>query len=88
MITKELTVSSPVGFHARPAAVFVKEASSFKSEITIKYNDKEMNAKSMLGVLSLGMQSGQPVTLVFNGEDEATAAARIEKFFVEELPNM
>lgn len=88
MVVKEFSITSPMGFHARPAALFVKEAGAFKSEITVKCKGKEISAKSMLGVLSLGMQSGDPVTLEIDGPDEAEAVARFEKFFVEELPNL
>lgn len=88
MIAKEFTVTSPMGFHARPAAVFVKEAGNFKSEVVVKTKGKEISAKSMLGVLSLGLQSGQTLTLEINGPDEAEAIARFEKFFAEELPNL
>lgn len=88
MLSKEFTVTSPMGFHARPAAVFVKEAGNFKSEVIVKTKGKEISAKSMLGVLSLGLQSGQELTLEVDGPDEAEAMARFEKFFVEELPKL
>jgi phosphocarrier protein len=88
VIAKEFIVTSPMGFHARPAAVFVKEAGNFKCEVVVKTKGKEISAKSMLGVLSLGLQSGQELTLQIDGPDEAEAMARFEKFFAEELPNL
>lgn len=88
MVAKEFTITSPMGFHARPAAIFVKEAGSFKSEVTVKCNGKTISAKSMLGVLSLGMQTGDLVTLEIDGPDEEEAVARFAVFFADELPNM
>ena len=55
---KKVTVQNESGLHARPASLFVKEASKFKSEIMILYDDKEVQAKSILGVMSLGQNRG------------------------------
>ena len=55
MVTKEVIVKNATGLHARPATLLVKKASSFKSEISIEYNGKNANVKSLIGVLSLGV---------------------------------
>jgi phosphocarrier protein HPr len=88
MIEKQFIITSPVGFHARPAAVFVKTASHFKSRVVLKTADKEIDAKSMLVVLSLGLKSGQEIVLQINGPDEKEAMDRFIKFFIDELPGL
>ncbi|HWQ30651.1 MAG TPA: HPr family phosphocarrier protein [Negativicutes bacterium] len=74
---KEITILNKSGLHARPAAVFVKEAIKFKSDISIERNDKKVNAKSMLAVLSCGLEQGAKVRLIVVGEDEAEAMAAL-----------
>ncbi len=88
MLIKEFTITSPMGLHARPASVLVAEAGKFKSDITLKYQDRQITAKSIIGVLALGIQSGQAITVMIEGEDKGAAMARLEKFFKEELENL
>jgi phosphotransferase system HPr (HPr) family protein len=82
MITKTITVVS--GLESRPAALFVQNAGRWKSNITIAINEKKVNAKSIMGVISLGILDGQEVTLCADGEDEKDALNNLANFLKEE----
>ena len=69
----DLEITNKTGLHARPAALFVQEANKFKSKITVRKGEKEVNAKSILGVLTLGASRGTRVTVNAEGEDEQEA---------------
>ncbi len=73
MISRGLIINNSVGLHARPATFFVQKANSFKSSIWIEKEDCRVNAKSLLGVLSLGITKGTAVTLIADGVDESSA---------------
>ena len=73
MITREVTVKNSVGLHARPATFFIQKANSFKSSIWVEKDDRRVNAKSLLGVLSLGVTEGTTITLIADGADESVA---------------
>ena len=73
MITKEAVITNQVGLHARPATFFIQKANEFKSSIWIEKDERRVNAKSLLGVLSLGIVKGTTVTLVADGADEQEA---------------
>ena len=73
MITKEAVINNHVGLHARPATFFIQKANEFKSSIWIEKDERRVNAKSLLGVLSLGIVKGTTVTLVADGADEQEA---------------
>ena len=62
MISKEIIVQNEVGLHARPATFFIQKANEFKSLITVSKDDRKVNAKSLLGVLSLGITKGTKIT--------------------------
>jgi len=79
MVTKEVIVKNSTGLHARPATLLVKKASSFKSEISIEYNGKNANVKSLIGVLSLGVTKDAKVLVTASGDDEAYAVEEIVK---------
>ena len=70
---KDLVILSPEGLHARPAAIFSKRATEFVSTIEIVANGQKKNAKSIMSVLSLGLEKGAPVTLIAHGEDAERA---------------
>ena len=70
MITKEAVINNQVGLPARPATFFIQKANEFKSCIWIEKDERRVNAKSLLGVLSLGIVKGTTVTLVADGADE------------------
>ena len=73
MIKKEVTITNNIGLHARPATFFIQKANSFRSSIWVEKDDRKVNAKSLLGVLSLGIAKGMTVTLIADGQDEGTA---------------
>ncbi|MCS6993334.1 MAG: HPr family phosphocarrier protein [Anaerolineales bacterium] len=68
-----LTIQNKVGLHARPASLFVREASRFQSTITVLHGAKQANAKSILNVLSLGVNQGAQITLRAEGPDAEAA---------------
>lgn len=73
MFSKEVTVNNQVGLHARPATFFIQKATEYKSTIWISKDQKKVNAKSLLGVLSLGIIKGTTITLSAEGPDEEDA---------------
>ena len=73
MISKEVVINNQVGLHARPATFFIQKANEFKSSIWVEKEDRRVNAKSLLGVLSLGVSKGDTVTLIADGADEEDA---------------
>lgn len=87
MISRSVTIRNSVGLHARPATFFVQKANCFKSSIWVEKEDCRVNAKSLLGVLSLGISKGSEITLIADGADEADAidglAALVDSEFGE-----
>lgn len=73
MIYKEMKIENPGGLKARAAANFVQVAGKFESQILIECENKKINAKSIMGVLSLGIKQGEEVYVIANGKDEADA---------------
>ena len=73
MISKEVTVTNSVGLHARPATYFIQKANTYKSSVWIEHGDRRANAKSLLGVLSLGIMGGTTIRILAGGPDEETA---------------
>ena len=80
MIKQEITVQIPEGLEARPLAMLVQVASQYGSEIYVESEDKKVNAKSIMGMMTLGLFSGEKVTVSANGDDEEAAMENIEKF--------
>ncbi|CDE46557.1 phosphotransferase system phosphocarrier protein HPr [Clostridium sp. CAG:411] len=80
MMTKKMTIKIPTGLEARPVAVLVQVASRYDSSIYIECEDKKVNAKSIMGMMSLGIAAGEEVTVIANGADEQDAIEEIEKF--------
>lgn len=74
MISRNVTVKNSVGLHARPATFFIQKANSFKCSIWVEKEDCRVNAKSLLGVLSLGISNGTEITIIADGQDEQLAA--------------
>ena len=73
MISRSVTIRNSVGLHARPATFFVQKANCFKSSIWVEKEDCRVNAKSLLGVLSLDISKGCTITLIADGSDESDA---------------
>ena len=78
MITKEVVIKNQVGLHARPATFFIQKANEFKSSIWLESDNRKMNAKSLLGIMSLGIVTGASVTLSADGPDETDAVNSLE----------
>ena len=79
MTIRDVTITNSVGLHARPATFFIQKATSYKSSIWIEKDDRSVNAKSLLGVLSLGIVSGMTITLVADGPDEEEALVGLKE---------
>lgn len=73
MYSREVVIKNQVGLHARPATYFIQKANEFKEEIKVSKDEREVNAKSLLGVLSLGITRGSSVTITASGENEQAA---------------
>lgn len=73
MYMKEATVNNQVGLHARPATFFIQKANEFKCSIWVEKDERRVNAKSLLGVLSLGVVKGTTINLIADGVDEKEA---------------
>jgi len=80
MVTKEIVIQSKIGLHARPAALFVKLASRFQSEIKVIKGEKEANGKSLLGLLALSVLHEDRIELCVSGEDEEEALRELSHF--------
>ncbi len=73
MITREVSITNKVGLHARPATFFIQKANSYRSVIWVEKDERRVNAKSLLGILSLGISQGMNITLIADGQDENEA---------------
>ena len=85
MVTCEITIKNNVGLHARPATFFIQKANSYRSSIWVERDERRVNAKSLLGVLSMGIVKGMTVTLLADGEDEAAAVAGLAELIDRDL---
>ena len=81
----EYVVTDPLGIHARPAGLLVKEAAKFQSDIKIKKGEKEADAKRIFGIMGLAAKKGDEIVLTADGADEADAIAAIEEFLKANL---
>ncbi len=81
MYLKEVTVNNQVGLHARPATFFIQKANEFKSSIWVEKDERRVNAKSLLGVLSLGVVKGTTINLIADGLDEKEAVDALVELF-------
>lgn len=80
MIRKEITIELAKGLEARPVAVFVQVASQYESQIIVEYREKRVNAKSIMGMMSLGIAQGEKVVVAADGPDEAEAIQGVQKY--------
>ena len=77
MFLKEVVVQNQVGLHARPATFFIQKANEYKSSVWIEKDEKRVNEKSLLGVLSLGVTKGTNITIIADGVDEEKAVGEL-----------
>ena len=80
MISKEITIRLENGLEARPVALLVQVASQFDSSVYLETGDKRVNAKSIMGMMSLGLDLGEKVNVVVDGADESDALTGIENY--------
>lgn len=80
MITKKMTIAIPTGLEARPVALFVQVASQYESAIYVECGSKKVNAKSIMGMMTLGLNTGEEVLVTADGKDETDAIENIEKY--------
>ena len=73
MFSKNVTITNTIGLHARPATFFIQRANSYKCSVWVEKDERRVNAKSLLGVLSLGIAKGMTITLLADGQDEELA---------------
>lgn len=79
MCVKDVVIQNQVGLHARPATFFIQKANEFKSSIWVEKEERRVNAKSLLGVLSLGIIGGTQIRIITDGADEVAAAEELVK---------
>lgn len=79
MFMKEVTVKNQIGLHARPATFFIQKANEFKSSIWVEKEERRVNAKSLLGVLSLGIVGGATIRIIADGAEEQAAVESLVK---------
>lgn len=80
MVTKKMTIKIATGLEARPTAILVQIASQFESSVHIECEDKKVNAKSIMGMMSLGLAAGEEVVVTAEGADEEAAMEKMEQF--------
>ena len=87
MKSREVVITNASGLHARPATFFIQKATEFKSTIWIEMDERRVNAKSLLGVLSLGIVKGMEINLIADGSDEVAAvealASMVSKDYID-----
>ncbi len=88
MVIKDIVVQNEVGLHARPATFFIQKANEFKSSIWVVKDERKVNAKSLLGVLSLGITRGTEVSLVADGNDEEEALESLIELISSEFADI
>ena len=77
MCVKDVVIQNQVGLHARPATFFIQKANEFKSSIWVEKDERKVNAKSLLGVLSLGITKGTTINILADGLDEEEAVSSL-----------
>lgn len=81
----QYVIQDPIGLHARPAGLLVKQAAGFQSKITLTCNAKSADARKLIMLMSLGIKQGMEITCCVEGDDEEAAAEALENFFKENL---
>ena len=80
MVSKSMTINIPKGLEARPVALLVQVASQYESSIYVEIQEKKVNAKSIMGMMSLGLAECEKITIIANGPDENAAVDAIDKY--------
>lgn len=81
MISNKVVLNCPAGLDSKAAAMLVQRVSKFSSSIWLEKGERRANAKSLLGLLSLGVEKNSTITIITDGEDEETASNEIEEYF-------
>lgn len=84
MVERQVEVRLKTGLQARPAALFVQEANRFSSDVFLEKDGKKVNAKSIMGLMSLAVSSGTAITLIVDGKDETEALEALAKYIQQE----
>jgi len=84
IVEKDIVIKNKLGLHARPAAIFVQHANKFESEITVTKDDMEVNGKSIMGILSLGAETGAVIHLKAEGPDAEAALLELDEMISQE----
>lgn len=87
MYSKKAVVMNQVGLHARPATFFIQKANEFKCSVWVEVEERRVNAKSLLGVLSLGIVKDTEITLIANGSDEEEAVEALAELLSSDFGN-
>ncbi|WP_100013214.1 phosphocarrier protein HPr [Lentibacillus sediminis] len=85
MAEKKFTITADTGVHARPATLLVNKAGQYESDVEVSYNDKKVNLKSIMGVMSLGIPKGAEITITATGGDEEEAIKGVTEVIEEHL---
>lgn len=80
MVSRNMTINIPSGLEARPVALLVQVASQYESKIQVVAGEKKINAKSIMGMMSLGLAEGEDLTVIADGDDEVAAIDHIERY--------
>lgn len=84
MLSKKIVIKIPTGLEARPVAMLVQVASQFESSVYVECEEKKINAKSIMGMMSLGLPAGEEINVIVDGSDEEAAMESIEKYLCGE----
>ena len=84
MISKKIVIKIPTGLEARPVALLVQVASQYESNVYVECEEKKVNAKSIMGMMSLGLPAGEEITVTIDGKDEDAAMQNIEQYLCGE----
>ncbi len=87
MTTRTVEITNNIGLHASPASFFIQQACTFQSSIWVEKGDRRVNAKSLLGILSMGIRQGEEITLIADGADEAAAVDGLADLLKNKLTN-
>jgi phosphocarrier protein HPr len=88
MISKDYTIASREGIHARPATALIRLTKKYKSVVSVRKGENVIRLNSMLNLLTLGAKGGDIITVLIEGDDEAEAAQAIDNFFTTELKDL